>query len=299
MSAPARGGVGPGVPDGRAVRAGFEAHYVAKWRDHQGFWVDSYPRPLDLYADLLRQRNAAILRAIPPTAGSVLDCGSGVGDLSALLVAQGADVVSLDVTAVHARRTRDNLRGQDGFHGAVVADAAALPFKAGTFDAVVLADVLEHLLDPVDALRECSRQLRGRGIVVIVTPDRRVLAGWGAVDAVAQGGLRAARAVARRVRGTRRAPVRPGTTCFERLVSRAEARQAVAAAGLEVVEHRRICFYPGPEGGGALASALLLLDGLSPALGRACVAALRPMFGAVERTGLLNQKQLLVARARP
>ena len=41
----------------------------------------------------------------------------------------------------------------------------------GEFDAIVLADVLEHLDDPVDAIDRCARLLRPSGVLCVVTPD--------------------------------------------------------------------------------------------------------------------------------
>ena len=41
----------------------------------------------------------------------------------------------------------------------------------GDFDVVVLADVLEHLDDPVDAIDRCARLLRPGGVLCVVTPD--------------------------------------------------------------------------------------------------------------------------------
>ena len=41
----------------------------------------------------------------------------------------------------------------------------------GEFDAIVLADVLEHLDDPVAAIDRCARLLRPGGVLCIVTPD--------------------------------------------------------------------------------------------------------------------------------
>ncbi len=35
----------------------------------------------------------------------------------------------------------------------------------------MLADVLEHLDDPVDAIDRCARLLRPRGVLCVVTPD--------------------------------------------------------------------------------------------------------------------------------
>jgi 2-polyprenyl-3-methyl-5-hydroxy-6-metoxy-1,4-benzoquinol methylase len=44
-------------------------------------------------------------------------------------------------------------------------------FEPGTFDAVSLFDVLEHLLDPVRTLRACTRLLKPGGIVFLYVPN--------------------------------------------------------------------------------------------------------------------------------
>lgn len=47
---------------------------------------------------------------------------------------------------------------------------AALPFADATFDAVVMLDVLEHLLDPNALMRETYRVLRSGAAIVIMVP---------------------------------------------------------------------------------------------------------------------------------
>jgi SAM-dependent methyltransferase len=52
----------------------------------------------------------------------------------------------------------------------VFGDAARLPFRASTFDAVALLDVLEHLAEPQASLREIARVLRPGGVLYINVP---------------------------------------------------------------------------------------------------------------------------------
>jgi SAM-dependent methyltransferase len=52
----------------------------------------------------------------------------------------------------------------------VRADVAALPFRAGAFDAVKATEVLEHVPDPAAALRECARVLGPAGHLVLTVP---------------------------------------------------------------------------------------------------------------------------------
>ncbi len=51
------------------------------------------------------------------------------------------------------------------------ADAQKMPFsKDATFDVFVAAAIIEHLEDPKEMLRECSRILKPGGILIITTP---------------------------------------------------------------------------------------------------------------------------------
>ena len=61
-----------------------------------------------------------------------------------------------------------NLSRARGPH--VQADGAALPLRAGSFDAVVCAEVLEHVLYPDAILREAHRVLRNGGVLLATAP---------------------------------------------------------------------------------------------------------------------------------
>lgn len=46
-----------------------------------------------------------------------------------------------------------------------------LPYRDGSFDAVLLSEVVEHLHETPELLRECLRVLRPGGYVLITTPN--------------------------------------------------------------------------------------------------------------------------------
>lgn len=48
-------------------------------------------------------------------------------------------------------------------------------YPDGSFDAVVMSHVIEHVHDPEGLLRECRRILRSRGQITVVTPNAKSL----------------------------------------------------------------------------------------------------------------------------
>jgi SAM-dependent methyltransferase len=57
-----------------------------------------------------------------------------------------------------------------GWEPDIICDAASVPRESGSFDAVVLAEVVEHLPEPGAALREAARLLRRGGVLLATAP---------------------------------------------------------------------------------------------------------------------------------
>lgn len=99
----------------------------------------------------------------------VLDLGCWTGDLGAVLKARGCTVTGIEVDEAAAEKAGHRL------DEVVVADLdTALPstlVAAGSFDVVLLADVLEHLADPRAVLADAARVLAPGGRVVASVPN--------------------------------------------------------------------------------------------------------------------------------
>jgi SAM-dependent methyltransferase len=144
-----------------------EAYYAAMYRPH---WFLRNPRKY-------RERDAALLRAVRPHAEMrLLEVGSARGDTAFFFAPLVGAVVGIDAApaAVAASREAAAARGLANvrFEEADARDLSA--FAGGSFDAVLLADFVEHVTDEVlrPALAEARRVLAPGGALAIYTPNR-------------------------------------------------------------------------------------------------------------------------------
>jgi SAM-dependent methyltransferase len=109
----------------------------------------------------------AVLGAVSP-GGVVLDAGCSSGYLLEDLqrVRPDATLVGADLVAAGLRRAHDLVPGAQ----LVLADVCDLPLLDGVADAVVSANLLEHVPDDRAALAELLRVLRPGGLAAIVVP---------------------------------------------------------------------------------------------------------------------------------
>ncbi|MGW4484385.1 methyltransferase domain-containing protein [Amycolatopsis sp. NPDC004368] len=105
---------------------------------------------------------------------TLLEIGSGAGTITAelaALVAPGrVTAVELTETARDLGRAEAGRRGQDNIDF-VVGDVHGLDFPDDTFDIVHAHQVLQHVADPVQALREMRRVCRPGGVVAARDSD--------------------------------------------------------------------------------------------------------------------------------
>lgn len=118
--------------------------------------------------DLREARVRKLLRLLEgETPGALLDVGCAGGELAALFAARGWRVHGAEGEPALVEAAR--ARGVDA--RAVDLDRAPLPWPAGAFDAVVAAEVIEHVVDTDHLLAEMARVLRPGGALVITTPN--------------------------------------------------------------------------------------------------------------------------------
>jgi SAM-dependent methyltransferase len=133
---------------------------TAPWERHAGWWQEYFTDGADPeYEEQILPLADVHLAG----ATRILDVGCGEGQLSRRAARAGGWVVGVDITA--AQLAAAGPRGGDVRYGR--ASAAALPFAAASFDAVVICLTLEHL-DPFEpAIHEVARVLVPGGRFVL------------------------------------------------------------------------------------------------------------------------------------
>jgi len=127
--------------------------------------------------------HSRLLELIGDEPRTVLDIGCGQGELAFLAKKRGHRVTGLDLYP--PKFELDEFIQGDISEGLTVA-------ADRQFDVIVLADVLEHMSDPLSLLREAKRHLKPRGRLLVSVPNAvhwsvRAVVGSGRFDYTNQG----------------------------------------------------------------------------------------------------------------
>lgn len=101
-----------------------------------------------------------------PKGSRILDVGCGDGNVSQLYLSKG-EVYGVDIS----EKALDFARKRGIKTRLVDLNRGRLPYTDGFFEAVVLTDVVEHLLDPPSLLKEAKRVLKRGGRLIITVPN--------------------------------------------------------------------------------------------------------------------------------
>jgi ubiquinone/menaquinone biosynthesis C-methylase UbiE len=120
-----------------------------------------------------------LIRPHLQTGSRLLEIGCGAGNLLLQAAVAGSYPVALDLsmqalTFVQTRlkETRSTPETPSGFT-CTQAVGESLPFRDGSFDCVLLSEVIEHLEVPQNSIREAVRVLCPGGRLLITTPNYR------------------------------------------------------------------------------------------------------------------------------
>lgn len=110
---------------------------------------------------------------------TVMDYGCGLGFFSEEIMKQynPAAVYACDLASESVKKTIDRCKGYGSFKGAYLIDDNQLPLEEGTFDIVVVLEIVEHLSEEAldFLLKQVNRLLRVGGVLVVTTPNEENL----------------------------------------------------------------------------------------------------------------------------
>jgi ArsR family transcriptional regulator len=111
----------------------------------------------------------ALLAAMPPRAGALLDIGTGTGRLLELVADQVDRAIGVDASRDMLALARARIAERGLAHRCAVrqADMYRLPFADGAFDVVALQMVLHYAEDPAAAIAEAARVLHPNGLLLV------------------------------------------------------------------------------------------------------------------------------------
>lgn len=99
----------------------------------------------------------------------ILDVGAGTGAKLQIFQTVG------QATGVEISPKAIEFCGKRGLRNVIQGSAEQLPFPDKSYDLIVYSDILEHLPDPVQALREGGRVLRDSGKIIVTVPAFKFL----------------------------------------------------------------------------------------------------------------------------
>jgi SAM-dependent methyltransferase len=102
--------------------------------------------------------------------GRVLDIGSGHGDLAIRLMALGKDVDGVDDSDVSVQMCKE--KGVHVHKADIETDCLK---ELGKFDVILMLEIIEHLLDPVNVLRKVAKLVATNGFIIITSPNAAYL----------------------------------------------------------------------------------------------------------------------------
>ncbi len=107
----------------------------------------------------------------------VLDIGCGDAYLMAQIQGQCGEVYGVDSEAC-AVQLANKILEPWGHCKVTTGNCYDLPFDDGFFDVVLLTDVIEHLTQPEDCLKQIRRVLNDQGYLIVTTPKFRADRKW-------------------------------------------------------------------------------------------------------------------------
>lgn len=136
----------------------------------------THPNPLVGFIEWHRLNKAVELGEIDENK-KVIEVGCEGGFLLKSIIERKKPklLVGLDISRKALIDARDLLNINNRNVCLIQGDNANLPFKSNGFEVVICSEVLEHVIDPENAVKELHRIVKEKGVVIITVPYEKML----------------------------------------------------------------------------------------------------------------------------
>ncbi|MBC8034032.1 MAG: class I SAM-dependent methyltransferase [Chitinophagaceae bacterium] len=138
-------------------------------------------KTLELFADAHNFNRWMLHSIVVYCQGHILEIGSGIGNISALLLQHFTQVTLSDLRLEYCDLLKEKFKGNNHLRGVMQIDLAAPNFEETysdhlfKFDTVVLLNVIEHIEDDHLAIENCRKLLKTNGNMIILVPAFQAL----------------------------------------------------------------------------------------------------------------------------
>ena len=201
---------------------------AADWWDPNGKTAMLHklnPVRLAYIRDMIDMHWQADEHGFKPLAGkTALDVGCGAGLLAEPLARMGATVTAVDAAPELIEVAKDHAAGQG-----LPIDYRAVGVESidGKFDMVISMEVVEHVADPQQFVRDLAARLAPGGLMILSTPNKTA---WSRLLTITL------------AEGLGQIP--RGTHDFDKFIDPETMRGLLAQAGLEVIDFEGIAISP-------------------------------------------------------
>ena len=148
-------------PDGETLRQMYAARYFDSWAMYSG----DRPEIAAMKEDTFTRHLKHLTQLVSP--GAILDVGTATGFFLHAARRFGFDPYGIELSDYAAQIAIAKFGAERIHHGTI--ETCSFPYDS--FTAITMFDLLEHVPDPLGALRKAHDLLRRGGVVAIVTPN--------------------------------------------------------------------------------------------------------------------------------
>lgn len=118
--------------------------------------------------DEFRRIHEAIISEVPKKADLILDVGCGSAWVAEHFLKKDKKVISMDISSENPEKALEKYPSEN--HAGLIADSFNIPIKENSVDCVIASEIIEHVINPEEFIKELLRVLKPSGKLIITTP---------------------------------------------------------------------------------------------------------------------------------